>query len=163
MATQGTTTPVKIIALIGLFLSAILSAAVVIQIILNDETPGNGDNGDTLIQGVVAVSFGNGTVQSAYWNVTQGTNAYAVFSASWDLTVRNYGSMGVYVEGIEGVMEALPDFYWQFWVKKNSSDALEYSSAGISGHVVEQDDLLGLSYGDLNADEFTGFWMLLTN
>ncbi len=84
--------------------------------------------------------------ENEYYNLTikNGLSALDVFEKVANLTVKHY-AFGVYVEGVNGYMEDLPNFYWAFYYKQEN-EQWSYSSIGLGQYYVKQHDIIKLRY-----------------
>lgn len=77
--------------------------------------------------------------------VLDGSTALNCFSRVAELDLVNY-SFGVYIRGVNGYYEHLPEHYWAFYYYDFNTSSWVYSNVGVSNYFITHDDKLKLEY-----------------
>ncbi|MHA1686227.1 MAG: hypothetical protein ACTSYD_07420 [Candidatus Heimdallarchaeaceae archaeon] len=77
--------------------------------------------------------------------ILDGSTALGCFSQIAQLDLVNY-SFGVYIRGVNGYYESLPEHYWAFYYYDFHTFKWVYSNVGVSNYFITHDDKLKLEY-----------------
>lgn len=136
----------RVLAVMGI----LITVGLILGIVLNQSETNDGV--EEFFQGTAFVDYGNSTVESHSFNVSQGTTAFIVFDTYWNLTVRDYGGLGTYIVGINGVLEnSTSEHYWLFWYSPAGTEQWQYSNLGVSAYEITENIDLRFVYSDLSA------------
>ena len=100
----------------------------------------------------VTLVINNGTVQETRaYQVEKGTTAYDFVKEHLQLKVREYGTIGVYIEAVNGLEENREGNhkFWQYYVDG------EYAKVGVSFYRIDRPLTLELRYENPNEQAYT--------
>jgi len=128
------------------FLGVIMLAALISGLTIYYKFSSDGQK-DEDINVTVIINYGTLLIENEEsHNVTtkNGTSALEVFLQVAELELTNY-SLGVYIRGVNGYSEQLPD-YWAFYYYDYESLAWVYSEVGVNNFYTEAEDKIKLQY-----------------
>ncbi|MHA1199183.1 MAG: hypothetical protein ACTSQF_07520 [Candidatus Heimdallarchaeaceae archaeon] len=108
----------------------------------------NVNESDKQIEILVVIHFGSlkteDNPEEYNINVTEGSSALEAFALVVELTLENH-SFGVYIEGVEGYIEELPD-YWRFYYYDYDQENWVVSPVGVSHYYMQEGEKIKLHY-----------------
>ena len=132
-----------IFLLIGLILSATVSTTLSLYIRNNNISSNNEE-----ITVLAIINYGSlkqDNQEEYNVSISKGSTALQVFIKIAELDLVNY-SIGVYVRGVNGYTEQLPNKYWTFYYFNHETLTWIYSEVGVNSFFVDKEDQIKLQY-----------------